>query len=46
MGDGREDLLTRRNSDGALLVYRVQGAGRLTDPLRAGTYASTTAWGQ
>ena len=45
-GDGRDDLVTRRASDGALLVYRVQGAARLTAPLRAGTYASTTAWGQ
>jgi SpoIID/LytB domain protein len=45
-GDGRDDLLTRRKSDGALFVYRLQGAGRVTDPLRAGTYASTAAWGQ
>ena len=45
-GDGRDDLVTRRASDGALFVYRVQGAARLTTPLRAGTYASTAAWGQ
>ena len=45
-GDGRDDLLTRRASDGRLLVYRVQGAARLTAPLAAGTYASTAAWGQ
>ncbi len=45
-GDGRDDLLARRTSDGALLVYRVQGAARVTPPLVAGTYASSTAWGQ
>ena len=45
-GDGRDDLVARRASDGALLVYRVQGAARLTAPLRAGTYSSTAAWGQ
>ncbi|KRB44296.1 MULTISPECIES: SpoIID/LytB domain-containing protein [unclassified Terrabacter] len=45
-GDGRDDLLARRASDGKLLVYRVQAAARLTAPLAAGTYASTVAWGQ
>ncbi|MGW5239948.1 SpoIID/LytB domain-containing protein [Monashia sp. NPDC004114] len=45
-GDGRDDLLTRRAVDGALLVYRVVQSARLTTPLRAGTYASTAAWGQ
>ncbi|KRC85181.1 hypothetical protein ASE25_19205 [Terrabacter sp. Root85] len=45
-GDGRDDILARRASDGRLLVYRVQGAARLTSPLSAGTYASTAAWGQ
>lgn len=45
-GDGRDDILTRRASDGKALVYRVQGAARLTPPLSAGTYASTAAWGQ
>ena len=45
-GDGRGDLLARRSSDGALLVYRVQGDSRLAPPLRAGTYASTARWGQ
>jgi hypothetical protein len=45
-GDGRDDLLTRRKSDGALLVYRVVGAARLTTPLSAGSSSSTLTWGQ
>ncbi len=45
-GDGRDDLLARRAADGALLVYRVVQSARFTTPLRAGTYASTAAWGQ
>ncbi|WP_323099348.1 SpoIID/LytB domain-containing protein [Intrasporangium sp. YIM S08009] len=45
-GDGRDDLLTRRKSDGALLVYRVVGAARLTTPLSAGASSSTLTWGQ
>ena len=45
-GDGRDDLLVRRASDGALLVHRVVQSARLTSPLPAGTYASTAAWGQ
>jgi hypothetical protein len=45
-GDGRDDLLTRRKSDGALLVYRVLGEARLTTPLSAGSSSSTLTWGQ
>ena len=45
-GDGRDDLLARRASDGALLVYRVVGVARLTSPLPAGTWPSSAAWGQ
>ena len=45
-GDGRDDLLARRASDGALFVYRVIDAARLVPALRAGTSTSTAPWGQ
>ncbi|EWT00220.1 hypothetical protein N865_17640, partial [Intrasporangium oryzae NRRL B-24470] len=45
-GDGRDDLLIRRASDGALRVYSVTGTATVGTPAAAGTWSGTTSWAQ
>lgn len=45
-GDGRDDIVARRASDGRMLVYRVVESAKLASPLSAGSLSFSGRWGQ